>query len=231
MTFRDLFHPQGRATDHPLAGPLRVCSSPAEAVVAALGSVRSHCGDCTQSWPGHVIPQHDCRRPGRPRPEEMKQARAEGARSRPPGGKESRRKSSVRILRTSADGARASAYLHRRQGAAATRARRGPVSTTRNCRPAVRGVGRGQGRSTEVTTTPCDLAADLRRLAHPPGTAGRELADWLHRQHRARRQEGAQDRRQGGGCTPSTSGGPRDADGADVDARRTPCERTRGPGT
>lgn len=78
MTFRSFI--QGRPTDHPLRGPLRVCSSPAEARIAALGSVRTHCGDCNQSWPGHAIPAHDCRDHAGRDNGPAKLARAEGAR-------------------------------------------------------------------------------------------------------------------------------------------------------
>ena len=79
MTIRSFIQPQGRTTDHPLRGPLRVCSDPASARIAALGSVVTHC-ECGQSWPGHTIPDHRCiDHLGRDLTR-MKAARAAGAR-------------------------------------------------------------------------------------------------------------------------------------------------------
>jgi hypothetical protein len=79
MTLRDLFQ-QARPTDHPLLTPLRVCSSPAEARVAALQSVVTTC-ECGQSWrTSGNIPDHRCVDHAGRDLSEMKRVRAAGAR-------------------------------------------------------------------------------------------------------------------------------------------------------
>ena len=60
MTIKNLFG----TTDNPARlQPLRTCSTPEEARIAARDAVRTHCGDCGQSWRGHNLPAHECRNP------------------------------------------------------------------------------------------------------------------------------------------------------------------------